>query len=302
MICNASSISLNGSEISNIEVKNSNIYVQSSSTISLYVGGLVGESVLGDIQNITLDNVEVNVKSTSTSTVKVGGVVGFMSDSSSFTKPILKNVTSNANVSFTFANTRVIDKSLSHIVGGVVGDNNAMQVNTSIENAMYTGNVSTSIDFGDLEVANDQSYTLNVGGLVGRSYSNMKAAIFAGSIDVTHNAHANDVKVSRTFNVGGLIGTYIISNSQRVTDQLLRLGDDQAINITHTGIVNLRVSHTIANKDSQSTITVHHFGDLVTMVNDESKADLDTSIVLDNLDEYFTSTWLEDAYNAWIEG
>ncbi|TNF08945.1 MAG: hypothetical protein EP317_02030 [Bacillota bacterium] len=290
----------NGSEISNIQVINSNIYVTSSSTISLYVGGLVGESVLGNIQDVTLNQVEVNVTSTSTGTVKVGGVVGFMSDSSSFTRPILKNITSNANVSFMFANTRAIDKSLSHIIGGVVGDNNAQQVNVSVENILNSGNVHVDIDFGDLEVLSDQSYTLNVGGLVGRSYSNIKAGIYAGSININHDAHANDVKVSRTFNVGGLIGTYVISNNQRVTDQLLRLGDNQSLTVTYTGVVNLRISHTIANKDSQSTITVHHFGDLVTLVNTVSTADLDTSIILDTLDAYFTSTWLENVYDDFI--
>src|SRR5690606_34722188 len=138
------------------------------------------------------------------------GVVGFMSDSSSFTRPVVKNVTSNANVSFTFANTRAIDKSLSHIIGGVIGDNNAQQVNGSVQNILNSGNVHADIDFGDLVVANDQSYTLNVGGLVGRSYSNIQSGIYAGSISVNHDAHANDIKVSRTFNVGGLIGTYVI--------------------------------------------------------------------------------------------
>ncbi|MDX9691468.1 MAG: hypothetical protein RBT45_03370 [Acholeplasmataceae bacterium] len=291
----------NASEVKNVSVINSRIHVTSSSTISLYVGGLVGENALGTIEDITLDQVEVNVKSTSTGNVKVGGVVGFMSDNSSFSAPKLMNVVSNANVGFTLANTRIIDKSLSFIVGGVVGDNNAQQVNVSVQNILNSGNIALDLDFGTQSGTTDRSYTVNVGGIMGRSYSNMQSAIFAGSISLDHVANEFESSISKTFNVGGLVGSYIIGNPQRITNQLLRLGDSNQISISYTGEVNLRISHTIANQDSTSSITTHHYGELITLVNAESASDLDPSNRLMTLDDYFTSEWLEEAYQDFIE-
>jgi hypothetical protein len=264
------------------------------------VGGLVGENVLGRIEDIKMENVNVNVTSTSTGNVKVGGVVGFMSDTSSFSRPKLINIESHTNVSFTLANTRVVDKSLSFVIGGIIGDNNAQFVNYSAENLFNSGNISVDLDFGTQSGASTISYTVNVGGLIGRTYSNIKSGIFAGSINIAHEENANEANVSKTFNVGGLIGTYIVENSQRTSDELLRLGDNQSIDINLIGDAVLRVSHTIASKNAPSVVTVHHYGDLVTMVNDESRADQDGSIILPSLEDYFTSTWLEQVYQNFI--
>lgn len=289
-------LSSSAAEVRNIHIIDSNIYVTSSSTINLYVGGLVGENVLGRIEDIKMENVNVDVTSTSTGNVKVGGVVGFMSDTSSFSRPKLINIESHTNVSFTLANTRVVDKSLSFVIGGIIGDNNAQFVNYSAENLFNSGNVSIDLDFGTQSGASSISYTVNVGGLIGRTYSNIKSGIFAGSIHVSHEANEHEANISKTFNVGGLIGTYIVENSQRTSDELLRLGDNQSIDINLIGDALLRVSHTIASKNAASVVTVHHFGELITMVNDESRADQDGSIVLPSLEDYFTSTWLEQVY------
>jgi len=293
-------LSSSAAEIRNVNVIDSNIYITSSSTINLYVGGLVGENVLGRIEDIKMENVNVNVTSTSTGNVKVGGVVGFMSDTSSFSRPKLINVESHTNVSFTLANTRIVDKSLSFIIGGVIGDNNAQFVNYSVENIFNSGNVYVDLDFGTQSGASSISYTVNVGGLIGRTYSNIKSGIFAGSIHVHHEANDHEANVSKTFNVGGLIGTYIVESSQRTSDELLRLGDNQSMNIQLIGNATLRTSHTIASKNASSVVTVHHYGELVTMVNDESKSDQDTSAILLSLDDYFTSTWLEQVYQNFI--
>lgn len=287
-------------EVRNIQVIDSHIYVSSSSTINLYVGGLVGENVLGHIEDIKMDNVNVNVRSTSIGNVKIGGVIGFMSDTSSFSRPKLVNVESDTNVSFTLANIRTVDKSLSYMIGGVIGDNNAQFVNYSVENIFNSGNVTVDLDFGTQSGVSSLSYTVNVGGLIGRTYSNMKSGIFAGSIHVSHEANAHEANISKTFNVGGLIGTYIVENSQRTSDELLRLGDSQSIDINLIGDALLRVSHTIASKNQASIVTSHHFGDLVTMVNDESRADQDLSSIILSLDDYFTSEWLEEVYLNFI--
>ena len=291
-------VSANTSEISNIEIYDSRIYVSSSSTINFYVGGLVGESVLGKIENIKMDQVDVVVTSTSTGMIKVGGVVGFMSDTSNFTRPSLSQVVSNTNVEFNLENTRNVDKAFNIVIGGVVGDNNAQQSNFSVRDVIHSGNILVNLDFNTQEGVSTYSYTLNVGGIIGRSYSNLKSAIYAGSIEVNHEANDFEESISKTFNVGGLIGNY--NNPERVSDEVLRLGDGQTIQIHVTDDVTVRASQSVARLNTGSILHARLYGEQSLMINDVSMIDQDPTIVLENLDEYFQSEWLEAAYLAFM--
>ena len=293
-------VSANTSEITNIEVYDSRIYVSSSSTINFYVGGLIGESLLGAIENITMDGVDVVVTSTSTGTIKVGGVVGFMSDTSNFTRPRLSNVMSNTNVAFHLENARNVDKAFSIVVGGVVGDNNAQQSNRSIKDVFHSGNILVNLDFNTQEGVSRFSYTLNVGGIVGRSYSNLQSIIFAGSIEVNHEANEFEEIISKTFNIGGLVGFYDFRHTERISNELLRLGDGQTIHINVSEDVTVRASQGIARVHIDSVVHARLFGDLHLMINDVSLTDQDPTVMLDDLEDYFQSTWLEEAYLAFI--
>ncbi len=282
-------VSTNQAVIENITIKNSSINISNTTTQYTYVGGIVGENNQGNINDISLDNVEINVRTTSFGRVKIGGAVGLMGDPST-----LKRVESNANINYTLKGNDLLNRVFSILVGGIVGDYNAKLTNNGVEDVYSSGNIFVDLDFGTRAGTGKYSYTVSVGGIIGRAYSNVLGAYYAGSILVTHEKNENESEVIKTFNVGGLFGIYLAT---RASSQMVRLGDGQTIEVNVSDDVSLRASQTVGQRSTPSALNIGVFGELHLMVNQVSSIDLDLSTIYDTLDEtYFTSEWMRDAF------
>jgi len=206
----------------------------------------------------------------------------------------LKRVESNANINYTLKGNDLLNRVFSILVGGIVGDYNAKLTNNGVEDVYSNGNIFVDLDFGTRAGTGKYSYTVSVGGIIGRAYSNVLGAYYAGSILVTHEKNENESEVIKTFNVGGLFGIYLAT---RASSQMVRLGDGQTIEVNVSDDVSLRASQTVGQRSTPSALNIGVFGELHLMVNQVSIVDLDLSTIYDTLDEtYFTSEWMRDAF------
>jgi hypothetical protein len=81
---------------------------------------------------------------------------------------------------------------------------------------------------------------------------------------------------------------------------MVRLGDGQTININVSDDVNVRTSQTIGHKDSTASLNIGIYGELHLMINEVSQTLNDTSVVYPDLNDYFISEWMIEAYDALI--
>ena len=286
-------VSTDQSIIENITIKNSTINISNTTTQYTYVGGIVGENNQGKINDIQLENVYINVKTTSFGRVKIGGAVGLMSDPAT-----LKRVSSNAHINYELKGNDLIDKTFSILVGGLVGDYNAKLTNNAIESAYSDGDISVNLDFGTRAGTGRYSYTVSVGGIAGRAYSNVLGAYYAGSILVEHEKNANEANVIKTFNIGGLFGIYLATRS---SSEIVRLGDGKTIHVNVSDDVDLRASQSFGRKDTGAALNIGVFGELHLMVNQVSVVDTDLATIYNTLDAtYFTSNFMKDAITDYL--
>lgn len=281
-------VSSTTAKIENVTVSNSVIHYSTASTVQAFVGGLVGE-FKGEMTDVELNNVEVMVKSSSYGRIRVGGAVGLLTEEAK-----LKRVKSDANVEV------VLDASLKNRdvqinVGGLIGYHNARNVNKSVEDLYSTGNVKVDVDFGTTNDSTSGNYSVYVGGIAGIAYSNVLNAFFAGSLELTHVKNANEEVVNKNFYVGGLMGFY---GSNKAIVSAVRLGDDQEINVNVSDDVILRASQTFGQNISATIQQVGIFGDAHLMINMVDETAGDASTVYTSLASYFTSDWMNTAYNA----
>ncbi|MCR3905988.1 MAG: hypothetical protein NUK62_03065 [Tenericutes bacterium] len=282
-------VSTSTAVIENITIKNSSINYSTSSTVQAYVGGAVGE-LRAKMTGVELENVSVHLKSTSYGRIRLGGVVGLLTEEAT-----LKEVKSNSNVSFELLGNNLKDRDIRVNVGGVIGYHNARNINRSVENIYNTGNVSVDLDFGTASSTTQANYSVYVGGLAGIAYSNIHHAFYAGSIELNHEKNAYESQVAKSFHVGGLMGFY---GSNKTSNELVRLGDSQTITIEVSDDVFLRASQTLGHNISTSVQNIGIFGQTHLLINQVSDVDNDTSTVYDDLNDYFTSDWIQDAYDA----
>lgn len=278
--------------IDNVTVKNSTINYSTtfaSTTSLVYVGGAVGE-LRGSMTNVTLENVSVTLEAKSYAKVRMGGVVGLIGDDG-----ILRNITSDADVTLNFNGNALKNREIQLNVGGVIGQNRAINQSRSVENILSTGDIQVNIDFGTTADTTSANYSVYVGGLIGISSNNIFNAIFAGTIALNHEANANEESVSKVFYVGGLMGFY---NSNKTTQAVVKLAGTTTIDISDD--VTLRASQTFGQSVSTVTQNVGIFGTPHLLINDASATDTDTSNVLPDLNDFFTSAWIEEAYEGLI--
>lgn len=278
--------------VENVTITNSQIHYRTSSTIQAYVGGVVGEHN-GFMENVVIEDVEISVKSTRDPRIKLGGVVGFLTEDAK-----LREIKSDVNVRFELEANAWTDTSRDFsaiYVGGVIGDNNARNIPRAVENVYATGDIDVILDFNIPETATGGSMPVYVGGLAGITYGGIHNAFFGGSINLVHEAREDEGTTNKNFFVGGLVGFYA---SNRASHTMLRIGDDQTITVTAPADVNLRLSQTIAHQLSSVTLTTAVFGETHLVLNDLSIVDDDDITVIDSIDDFFTSTWMEEAFAA----
>ncbi|MDI6453741.1 ZmpA/ZmpB/ZmpC family metallo-endopeptidase-related protein [Peloplasma aerotolerans] len=282
-------ISTSTAVVENVTIKNSSINYSTSSTVQAYVGGAVGE-FRAKMTGIELDNVSVHLKSTSYGRIRLGGVIGTLSEEAT-----LKEVSSNANVSLDFVGNNIRNREIRINVGGVIGYHNARNINRSVENIYSTGNVTVDLNFGTASNTTSGNYSVYVGGLAGIAYSNIHHAFYAGSIEVNHEKNDYESQVSKSFHIGGLMGFY---GSNKTSTEVVRLGDNQSITIEVSDDVLLRASQTSGHSISTTIQNIGIFGSTHLMINQVSEVENDTSTVYNDLNDYFTSDWIQDAYEA----
>ncbi len=278
--------------IENVTVKNSTIHYSttfSSTTSLIYVGGAVGE-LRGSMTNVTLENVSVTLEAKGYAKVRMGGVVGLIGEDG-----ILRNIQSDADVTLNFNGNALKNREVQINLGGIIGQNRAINKSRSVENIVSTGDIKVAVDFGTTADTTGANYSVYVGGLIGISSNNIFNAIFAGTIDVDHAANANEASVSKVFYVGGLMGFY---NSNKTIQATVKLAGTTTINVSDD--VTLRASQTFGQSASAVVQNVGIYGTPHLLINDLSATATDPSTVLPNLTDFFTSDWIKDAYQGLI--
>ncbi|MFU8793541.1 MAG: hypothetical protein ACNA7K_05890 [Acholeplasmataceae bacterium] len=274
--------------IENITIKNSRIYVEIASTIHMYVGGAVGEQ-RGKLEDITLENVDVSLTSKSYGRVKLGGVVGYL-----YEEATLKRIASDVNVTFALdaANTR--DRDFSIFVGGVIGDNLGKISPRAVDSIYSTGDVIISqLDFNTLETSTKGFYIVYVGGLVGRSLSNVYQGFYDGNLSVTHVKGDHDDVASKTFSIGGLVGFYGANESLQY---LIRVGAGNQINVDVADDVNLRAKQTVGQNARQATLTVGVVGTQHLMINGNDETMTDNPTVINDIQSFYITDWIKERF------
>jgi hypothetical protein len=287
-------VSSSQSVIENITIKNSQIYYSSSSTVQAYVGGAVGE-LKGTMTDVVLENVDVSLTLTSYGRVKMGGVIGFLTDDA-----VLRRVNSQSNVTFELDYTGTRDVAFSAIyVGGLIGDNNAINKTRPVENVAQIGDVTVTLNYNTPTEHIRRDYLVYVGGLIGGSSAAVHNAFYAGDVLVTHQSSLEDSKIQKWFTIGGLIGFYQYGSSIS-PNTTLRVGTNHTMTLNISDDVNLRYSQTFGNLSSSNVLIRTVYGEEHLDLNDESKVPEDNIVVITDVSEFFTSDWIKEAFNAYF--
>ena len=281
-------VSASTAKIENVKVTNSSINYTSSSTVQAFVGGLIGE-LKGEMTDVEMDNVDIALKATSYGKIRVGGAVGLLTEEAK-----LKRVKSDANVDVILDAT-LKNRDVQLNIGGLIGYHNARNINKSVEDLYTTGSVNISVTFGTTNDTASGNYSVYAGGIAGIAYSNVINAFFGGSIHLTHEKNANETLVNKNFYVGGLMGFY---GSNKAIVSAVRLGDGSEININVSDDVTLHASQIFGQNISSTTQQVGVFGTAHLMINMVDESANDAVTVYTTLENYFTSDWMKDAYNA----
>lgn len=278
--------------IVNVTVKNAQIHYTttfSSTSSMIYVGGAVGE-LRGSMTDITLENVSVNLEAKGFAKIRMGGVVGLIGDDG-----ILRNIKSDADVSLNFAGNALKNREVQINLGGVIGQNRAINKSRSVENIYSTGDIDVTVDFGTTADTTAANYSVYVGGLVGVSSNRILNGFYGGNITVSHQKNNNEESVSKAFFVAGLIASY---NSNTTIQGGVKLVGNTTVTVSDD--VTLRVSQTIAQNVRQLTQNVGIYGAPHLVVNGNSETASDPSAVILDLSTFFTSDWIKEAYEALI--
>lgn len=276
------------SVIKDVTITNSQIHIEVGSTIHMYVGGAVGEQ-RGKLEDITLENVEVNLTSTSYGRVKLGGVVGYL-----YEEATLKRVASNANVNFALEAENTRDRDFSIFIGGIIGDNLGKISPRAVDSIYSTGDVTVSeLNFNTTSTSTKGFYTVYVGGLVGRSLSNIYQGYYAGNLSVTHVKSEFDDVANKTFSIGGLIGFY---GANEVLEYLIRVGAGNQITVSVDDDVNLRAKQTVGQNARQATLHVGVVGTQHLMINGNDETATDDPTVIDDILAFYKTDWIKERF------
>jgi len=274
--------------IENITITNSEINYSTSSTVQAYVGGIAGE-FRAVMTNVTVEDVKIGLTSTSYGNIKVGGAVGFLSLDAK-----IKEVFVDTDIHFIMAGSSLKNRNVSINVGGLFGDNNAINNLKSVQDVAGIGSIVLDLDFGTTADTTTANYAVYVGGISGFAMTNTTNAFYGGSITVNHEKNDNEALVSKTFFVGGLFGFY---GSNKLISQVVRYGDLQTIDITVSDDVTLKASQTFGDKIGTTVHNVGVIGDLSLNINSVSEVLSDPSTVYTNMTDYFTSDWAQETFD-----
>jgi hypothetical protein len=284
-------ISSTSAVIEDITITNSSINYSSSSTVQAYVGAIAGEN-RGSVTGVSIVDTTVSLTGTSHGKIKVGGAVGMLYEGAT-----LREVGSEADVTFELAATphREVDRDFNILVGGLIGDNAAINISDAVDNVWSTGNVTvTNLDFNTDPENTAGRYVVYVGGLAGSSNAVLSNAFYGGSISLDHQKNDHDDDVVKVFSVGGLVGYYL---SRYQSANLVRMGDGQTITVTVSDDVNITLSQLAGHTSGVGTLEASVFGETHLELNGVSKTAEDNVTVITDITGVF-DTWAEEAWQA----
>lgn len=274
--------------IENITITNSEINYSSSSTVQAYVGSIAGE-FRSIMTNVTVENTKIGLTATSYGKIKVGGAVGLLSLDAK-----IKEVFVDTDIHFIMAGDELKNRDVQINIGGIFGDNNAINNLKSVQDVAGIGDIIVDLDFGTHADTTSGNYAVYVGGVAGFAMTNVTNAFYGGSITLNHEKNDNEANVSKTFFVGGLFGFY---GSNKVVSQVVRYGDLQTIDITVSDDVTLKASQTFGEKIGTTVHNVGIIGDLSLNINSVSEVLSDPSTVYTDIVDYFTSDWIQETFD-----
>jgi hypothetical protein len=269
------------SEISNISITNSNIYISTASATYAYVGGIVGEA-RGTFEDITVDNSYVILEASSYATVRLGGAAGYVYESSE-----LRHLNVDADVNFVLnaINSTSSSRSFNIYVGGLFGDVDPATTTAGIASGLYfEGNVSVDqLDFNPNE-GHEGTYSVFVGGLFGvmnRGFNNVYADV---SVSLDYPEETVETNVSKYIRVGGISGGL---NTYDEPYGVFILGS--TIDVTIDNDVNILISEGVAKYTG--TLEAFTLQDMIVTLNDYPVVD-DTLQIVDSYATIITNDYL----------
>lgn len=268
-------------EIKDVVIKDSAIFIKTSSNVQTYVGAISGEH-RGIIKNVDILNTTINVETTSYARIKLGGAIGFSSSTS-----VISEVYSEADIDFKIEGTGIKNRDITHMVGGVVGEH---VTGAKVFNIISTGDITAQMNYNTSADTDKGTYRLFVGGLVGKAKAGISQGFYKGSITVSHEKNENEDKVIKQFGIGGLIG-FIEANTP--SKQLVRM-DGSEITITVSDDVLLDASQVFGSDRFKMDSDTGVSGTEHLLVNNDSKVpENGVKLILEDLDTYFSSDWLK---------
>lgn len=296
--------------ISNIVIKNSSMNIVSQTTSSsVYLGGAVGYFV-GKATNISSENTTINVTYARGGSFHLGGLIGgtpnlTSAESTSFSK-LASGTDLNLKVQILSATS---NRNHLFYIGGAIGflrNNKA----SNLSDIYATGNlniaeVTMKSASNSANKVENTKLIMNIGGVVGRTGSNnlvnAKAfgsnAFFSGVITFKHDAFelVEGSSVTRTFNIGGLVGEQdnSLDINRSVVNGTITVDVIDVEDITlNIGAVAGKRSHAIStfNKDKIAITSI------VELVLNSEVLETEDVLLTNDANTIFTSDYMKAAF------
>lgn len=269
--------------IENISIANAEIYVTSSSSYQIHVGGVFGD-LRAVAKNIEQRNVVVDVLTTSYAKVNVGGVAGFVGEQGGL-RQVLSYADIYQEVIGEYAD--ISTKAWNINVGGVVGDFNS-RLSRGLQDVIQVGSIEVNLDFGTPS-GQKGTYDVYVGGLTGRSYGQIYQAMYDGSISLNHTENEFESSIIKSFYVGGISGYY---ESNFIIDHAVYSNNTRSINVTVSQDSKVYLSYTIGINLIALNHEFGYKGNGTLIKNGSSYEESKPSPIIDSLEGYFTSEFM----------
>lgn len=271
------------STLENITIKNSHIFLSSSSSLYAYVGGIVGE-LRGTASNIDVLNSSVHVTATSNGTLRVGGAYGLIFESG---KANNHQIDIDVNTTVDAVTSTRTNRSYNINIGGFAGEVDPSSTSSGAIHSIYhEGDVNVpKLNFNPL--ANDTgTYTVLVGGLFGNLNRGIHNIYTKNSVSVTFNDDLVSTLVSKTLRVNGISALY---NTFEAPYKIVL--DGNTLQVTHPTSAKVQIFSglNIYQTDALSDYvkTINQVIDTSTNVN-----------IITSLDDYFDSEYLNNIINS----
>lgn len=296
--------------ISNIVIKNSSVNIVSQTTSSsVYLGGAVGYFV-GKATNISSENTTINATYARGGSFHLGGLIGgtpnlTSAESTSFSK-LASGTDLNLKVQILSATS---NRNHLFYIGGAIGflrNNKA----SNLSDIYATGNlniaeVTMKSASNSANKVENTKLIMNIGGVVGRTGSNNLVnaqafgsnAFFSGVITFKHDAFelVEGSSVTRTFNIGGLVGEQdnSLDINRSVVNGTITVDVIDVEDITlNIGAVAGKRSHAIStfNKDKIAITSI------VELVLNSEVLETEDVLLTNDANTIFTSDYMKAAF------